>query len=149
MKSKLFTFLAIHLTAAWILASGPLLGQEKGSSVKTTESALLQPWTGPYGGVPPWHLVRADEFVAAFDAAIATAEQEIEVIANNAQPATFENTVVALEKAGKSLSRINAIFGVYSSNLNTGPIPDIERVVVPKLLASSFALAHSSSVRQI
>ena len=94
---------------------------------------MLRSWTGPYGGVPPWHLVRPDEFVAAFDAAIAVAEEDIEQIANNSQPPTFENTIVALESAGRSLDRLQVLFGVHRSNLNLGPIPNVERVVMPKL----------------
>ncbi len=96
-------------------------------------SAMLQPWTGPYGGVPPWHLVRPDEFVAAFDTAIAQADDDIHAIADNPAPPTFENTIVALESAGRTLDRLEALFGVHSANLNVGPIPDIERVVAPKL----------------
>ncbi|MCC9603902.1 M3 family metallopeptidase [Stieleria sp. JC731] len=107
-----------------------------------TDSVLLQPWTGPYGGVPPWDRVRPEEFTAAFDAAIKAAQNDIETIANQAAAPTFENTVVAMENAGKALDRLDAIFGVYSSNLNVGPIPDIERVVAPKLAA------HSDSIYQ-
>ncbi|KAA5547330.1 M3 family metallopeptidase [Roseiconus nitratireducens] len=101
------------------------------------DSVLLKPWTGPYQGVPPWNQVRPDEFVAAFDSAIASAEDEIDTIAENPKPPTFENTVVAMEQAGAALDRLDAIFGVYTSNLNLGSIPDIERVVAPKLSAHS------------
>ncbi len=94
---------------------------------------MLRPWTGPYGGVPPWHLVRPDEFVEAFDVAIAASVKEIQAIAKNSDPPTFENTIVALERAGRTLDRLESLFGVHSSNLNVGPIPDIERVVEPKL----------------
>lgn len=96
-------------------------------------SPLLQPWTGPHGGVPPWNLVRPDEFVDAFDVAIDAAAADIDAIANNPDPPTFENTIVALEKAGRTLNRLESIFFVYASNLNLGAIPDIEKVVVPKL----------------
>ena len=37
------------------------------------------------------------------------------------------------EKTGRALDQLDSIFGVYTSNLNTGPVPDIERAVVPKL----------------
>ena len=107
-----------------------------------SDSILLKPWTGPYGGIPPWDLVRSEDFVDAFDAAIEMASDDIRKIAENSEPATFENTVVAMEKAGRALDRLDAIFGVYSSNLNLGPIPDIERVVAPKLSA------HSDSIYQ-
>lgn len=98
-----------------------------------SQSAMLQPWTGPYGGVPPWNLVRPEEFPQAFEAAIQQASDEIETIANRPEPPTFANTVVALEQAGRPLDRLEALFGVHQSNLNLGPIPDIERAVVPKL----------------
>ncbi|MEZ6136700.1 MAG: M3 family metallopeptidase [Pirellulaceae bacterium] len=134
--------------ASLTLVTSKNFAQESGTTVKTSESVLLKPWTGPYGGVPPWHLVRAEEFVPAFESAIAEAKQEIEGIANNSQPATFENTVLALEKAGRTLSRINAIFGVHTSNLNTGPIPDIERVVAPKLSEHDDSIIQNEALFQ-
>ncbi|MCH2123968.1 MAG: M3 family metallopeptidase [Pirellulaceae bacterium] len=94
---------------------------------------MLKPWPGPHGGVPPWNQVRPDEFVEAFEAAIVAAQEEIETIANNSAPPTFENTIVAFESAGETLDRLQALFGVHSSNLNLGAIPDVERVVMPKL----------------
>lgn len=97
------------------------------------DSPLLQPWTGPHGGVPPWNLVRSEEFVTAFDAAISESNAEIKAITDNKDEPNFENTIVAMERAGRTLSRLEAIFFVYTSNLNVGPIPDIEKVIVPKL----------------
>ena len=115
-------------------------GQQPGENTTVTKesaansaSVMCQAWAGPYGGVPPWHLVQPDQFVTAFDEAIATAQQEIEAIGNNPAPPTFENTIVALEKAGRSLDRLQSLFGVHASNLNLGPMPEIQRVVMPKL----------------
>lgn len=104
--------------------------QEK---IMNNQSVLLKPWIGPYGGVPPWQFVKADEFLDAFDTAIQNATDEIEMIADNPEPPTFKNTLVALEKSGKMLDRIEAVFGVHAANLNVGPIPDIESAVAPKL----------------
>jgi len=98
-----------------------------------TDLVLIQPWGGPYGGVPPWHLVRADEFVPAFDEAIAHASKEIQAIADSPAEPTFDNTIVAMEKAGSALDRLEAIFGVHAGNLNVGPMPDIQKTVMPKL----------------
>ena len=97
------------------------------------QSVLLKPWIGPYGGVPPWRMVNPDEFLDAFDVAIQNATEEIQGIADNPEPPTFENTLVALEKSGEMLNRVRTIFGVHSGNLNVGPIPDIESAVAPKL----------------
>ena len=97
------------------------------------DSPLLKPWTGPYGGVPPWNLVRSEDFIPAFDAAIKASNADIKAITDDPEPADFDNTIVTMERAGRMLNRLNAIFFVYASNLNVGPIPDIEKVVVPKL----------------
>ena len=65
-----------------------------------------------------------------------------DAIANNPEPADFDNTIVALEDAGRELDRLSTLFFVHASNLNVGPIPDIEKVVVPKLSE------HSDSIYQ-
>ena len=109
-------------------------------------SVMLQPWSGPFGGVPPWNEVRPGEFVADFDQAIAAADEEIEAIANRPEPATFANTIVALELAGEQLDRLETLFDVHASNLNVGPIPDIERTVAPQLSAHADRVTQNSKL---
>ncbi len=96
---------------------------------------MTKQWEGPYGGVPPWDQIEPEMFEAAFDHAVADSEAEIEAIAVNPDPPTFANTIVALEKSGRMLQRIGAMFGVHAANLNVGPIPDVQRKVWPKLAA--------------
>lgn len=125
---------ALSIAVAITFSSHSTFGQAPGAAKQMElDSPLLKPWTGPHGGVPPWNLVRADEFVPAFDAAIAESNTEISVITDNPEKPSFENTIVAMERAGRTLNRLSAIFFVYASNLNVGSIPDIEKVVVPKL----------------
>jgi len=116
-------------------------GQDRGKDLDA-KSVLLQPWEGPYGGVPPWRSVKPEEFLAAFDTAIAASTADIGQITANPEPATFANTIVALEKSGQMLTRLSNIFGVYTSNLNLDAIPDIEMAVVPKLSR------HADSIMQ-
>ena len=97
------------------------------------QSPLVRPWPGPHGGVPPWNQVRSEEFLPAFRYAIAEAEREIDAIAKQTEPATFDNTVLALERSGETLRRLQSIFFVYTSNLNVGPILDLEKAIVPML----------------
>jgi len=113
---------------------------------KDMSSPMLEPWTGPHGGVPPWNLVRTEEFLPAFETAIAAASKEMDEIANQSEPPTFENTIVAMEKAGEMLTRLEALFGVHSSNLNVGPIPDIERKVAPELSKYSDSIYQNSAL---
>lgn len=93
---------------------------------------LLKPWGGPYE-LPHFPAIEAEHFRAAFDAAIAEAEAEFEAIANDKQPASFANTVEALERHGRLLNRISAVF-YNRAGADTNPeIQAIERGISPRL----------------
>ena len=110
------------------------------------ESVLLKEWIGPYGGVPPWRSVKRGEFIDAFDVAMEEHNDEIKAITDNPEPATFENTIVAMEKAGQKLNRVQTMFGVYTSNLNTGPIPGIEKAVAPLMSKHSDSITQNEAL---
>ncbi|MEZ6098944.1 MAG: M3 family metallopeptidase [Pirellulaceae bacterium] len=143
------TIAASLLVLLAISASSPttLSAQETDANMRITEnSPLLRPWSGPYGGVPPWNRVRIEEFLPAFEAAITAALEEINAIAQNAEPPTFDNTLVALETAGRDLDRLSTVFFVYSSNLNLGQIPEIERQIVPRLSEYEDSVTQNESL---
>ena len=137
------TIMVSNLFAACSFAQNE---NEQVKKVEMSDSILLREWTGPYGGVPPWKSVKTEEFIPAFDAAIALETAEIEAIANNDEPPTFENTIIALENSGKPLERLNTIFGVHTSNLNVGPIGDIETAVAPKLSKHSDSITQNKNL---
>ena len=66
---------------------------------------LLAPWSGPAGGVPPFDKVRVADFKPALQAAMTENLAEIDKIAQDPTPPTFENTFVAMEKSGALLTR--------------------------------------------
>ena len=151
------SLISLAVCAAGLLIQSSAIAQSQtGSASKktnqqnektmTNESVLLKEWVGPYGGVPPWRLVKRSEFLDAFGVAMAEHNQEIQAIADNKEPATFENTIVAMEKAGKKLNRLQAMFGVYTSNLNTGPIPDIEKAVAPLTSKHNDAITQNEAL---
>lgn len=119
-------------TTAGLGVSTVFAQEKQNQNLMNMNAPLLQPWPGPYAGVPPWNLVRVEEFASQFDMALKIAEEEIAAIANQTDPATFENTILAIDNAGQALERVETLFDVHSSNLNIGPIPDIERIVAPK-----------------
>ena len=94
---------------------------------------LLQPWTGPYDGVPPWDKVKTDDFPAAFEAAMAASTVEFEKIVNNSEVITFDNTITARELSGKEIDRLFSVWGVYTSNLSSDQIRKIEAEWDPKI----------------
>ena len=75
------------------------------NEVTAESNVLLQKWTGPYGGTPPFDKVKVVDFKPALEAAMNENLAEIEKIANNASAPTFENTIVAMERSGQSLIR--------------------------------------------
>ncbi|QPQ56189.1 M3 family metallopeptidase [Allosphingosinicella flava] len=107
------------------------------ASLNKQSNPLLADWTGPYDGVPPFDKVSPELFPAALQAAIDAQRAEILAIADNPAPATFANTVEALEKSGDLLSRVFAPFGVMTSNMSTPAYQAIQREWGPKLAAAS------------
>src|SRR5687768_28787 len=94
---------------------------------------LLAEWIGPHGGVPPWDKVETAFFAPAVDKAGALLLAEVDAIAANPDPPSFDNTLAALERAGKPLDRVTALFGVMSTSRNTPEIQDLSRTLEPKL----------------
>ncbi len=96
-------------------------------------NALLAKWSGPYGGVPPFDQVRVEDFVPALNAAMTENLVEIDRIANNPEPATFENTIAAMEDAGRALGRVNTIYGIWQNGMNDSQFQKVELEMEPKL----------------
>ena len=61
---------------------------------------------------PPFDKIKIEHYEPAFDEGIKQMEKEVQEIANNPQPATFENTVVALERSGKLLETVSSVFSL-------------------------------------
>jgi peptidyl-dipeptidase Dcp len=99
------------------------------------ESALLEDWHGPYGGLPPFDRVEVPHFEPAFEVAMAENFGEIERIAADPAAPTFENTIAAMERAGRTLRRVMAVYGVWSANMATSEFQTAERVIEPRLAA--------------
>ena len=96
---------------------------------------LLAPWSGPHGGYPRFDHVRVADFAPAIDEAIALNRLEIARIANNPAKPTFENTIVALERSGQPLARVQAIYGIWTANLSTPEVQKLQAQLDPKLAA--------------
>jgi len=102
---------------------------------RVPENALLAEWTGPYGGVPAFDRARLEDFRPALEAAMAENLAEVERIAANPAPPTFENTLAALERSGDALERVSTVYGIWSSNLNTPEFQKVESEMAPRMAA--------------
>jgi peptidyl-dipeptidase Dcp len=116
------------------------------ASPATPANPLLAPWAGPYGGVPPFDRVRVDQFKPALEAAMAEKLAEVDAIAANLQPATFDNTIAALERSGRALDRVQTVFGVYGTTLSTPEYQLVETELAPKLAAFNDRIVQNEKL---
>jgi len=100
-----------------------------------TSNPLLAKWTGPYGGVPPLDQVKVEQFKPALESAMADNLAEVDAIANNPEKPTFENTIAAFERSGRTFDRVSTIFGIFSATMNVGKFQDVEAEMAPKISA--------------
>jgi len=107
---------------------------------------LLAPWTGPYGGVPPFDKAKVDYLKPALEAGMAQNLAEVDRIANDPAAPTFENTIAAMERAGRTLDRVGTVYGIYSSTLNDDAVQAVEREMAPKLAAFSDQITQNSKL---
>ena len=113
---------------------------ERAAATPTTANPLVVPWTGPYDGVPPFATVDLADFPAAFQAGMDELAGQIGAIADNPAPATFANTVDAMQRAGDTADRVGAVWGVQSSNLSNAQVRAIGAEWEPRLSAFTSEL---------
>jgi peptidyl-dipeptidase Dcp len=110
------------------------------------ENPLLADWSGPYGGVPPFDRIEVEMFPSAFEASMNAYRTEVHGIADNPAPPTFENTLAALEDAGRAYGRVTSIFDVYTSTMNDKTVQKIDREWRPKMAAFSDEITQNEKL---
>lgn len=104
-----------------------------------TSNPLLQPWDTPFG-LPPFDQIRAEHFPPAFEAARAAHLAEIDAIAAQPEPPTFENTVAALDRSGRLYYRVEGVFHNLASSETSPALQQVERELAPQLAAHQSAI---------
>jgi len=94
---------------------------------------LVAPWTGPYGGVPPFDRTRVADLAPALESAMEAHLAAMDEIAADPAPPTFANTLVAMERAGRGFDRVATVYGVYTGCLADDAVQAVEREMAPKL----------------
>jgi peptidyl-dipeptidase Dcp len=90
----------------------------------------------PYG-MPPFDLIENEHYVPAFERGMAEHLAEIEAIAENPAAATFENTIVAMERSGQLLDRAQRVFSSMVGAHTNDALKEIETEMAPKFAAHS------------
>jgi peptidyl-dipeptidase Dcp len=122
---SLFAFLGCHSVTTSQSPAGP--------TFSASGNPLLNPWSGPFGGVPPLERVKVADFKPALEASMAEELAEIDAIANDKVAPSFENTVQALEKAGRTYGRVKIVFDIFGATLSTPEFQAVENEMAPRL----------------
>ncbi|MCK5410868.1 MAG: M3 family peptidase, partial [Gemmatimonadetes bacterium] len=130
-KLAVVGLVATALVAACAEPSTEVAGDAVGGDSES--NVLLAEWSGPYNGVPAFHQMDLEALKPALEAGMARALEAIDVIANNPEPPTFENTILALEGSRRDLDRVLAYWGIWSGNLSTPEFREIQREMSPRL----------------
>jgi peptidyl-dipeptidase Dcp len=134
MNTKLVTTLAACLAVVACSESPTPEVEEAMADPVSSTNLLLEEWDTPFG-VPPFDRIASEDYLPAIRAGMAEQDREIDAIVNNPEPATFENTIEALERSGKLLSRSNRVFNALDGAHSNEVIKETGKILAPELSA--------------
>ena len=115
------------------------------SDAELTGNPFRKDWDTPYG-VPPFADIANEHYMPAIRKAVLEQREDIAAIVENPDAPTFDNTIVALEKAGKELNRVASVFfNITSTELND-ELQAIEAEVSSMLSRESSAIMLSDEL---
>ncbi len=106
---------------------------------------LLAEWTAPYG-LPPFAAIGDGQFGPAVEAALARARAEVAAIADDAAPASFANTIEALERSDEMLDRVLAVFYTLVGTDSNPAREGLQRDFAPKLSAYATEVTMNTAL---
>jgi peptidyl-dipeptidase Dcp len=133
--------LALAIAAA---PTSPATAAEAAAAPLASASAYSGPFAAPSPldlNYPQFDRIKDSDFAPAFDAGMAQELQEIDAIANNPEPPTFRNTIVAMEKTGQLLGRARSVFGNLVGTDRTEARDRLQTEYAPKFSAHYDAIA--------
>ncbi len=98
----------------------------------TPENPFFAAWTTP-DGVPPFDCIAPEHFRQAYEHALAEHETEIAAIAADREPPSFANTIAAMERSGRTLTRVSNVFHVLVGAHSNAALLEIERDIAPQI----------------
>jgi peptidyl-dipeptidase Dcp len=133
------------VTAGVLAQTGPrrLSGATPIASQQASDRSanlLLRPSPLPFQA-PPFDKIKDSDFAPAFEEGMKQQTVEVEKIADNPGAPTFDNTLVALERSGQTLTRISLVFNALSAANTDDTLQKLEEEVAPKLAAHQDAIS--------
>ncbi len=145
MSRTISLALALALGAApnaFSTETNPLAATVRSAAIVKTNplhNPFLAPSTLPFG-MPPFDLIGNDDYEPAYQEGMRLRLQEMNAIADNPAPPTFDNTIVAMERAGRLLARVSSVFDNLTG-ANTNPeMEALDLKLAPQLAAHTDAV---------
>ncbi|MBU6470900.1 MAG: dipeptidyl carboxypeptidase II, partial [Gammaproteobacteria bacterium] len=139
----MFRTVTLVLVGAFALCAVRLVLADGTHSMTPNRAAGSNPFFAPSTlpfQVPPFDKITDGDYLPAIEAGMQQQLAEVQKIADNPAPPTFENTLVALEKSGQLLTRVMRSFNLMTG-ANTDPtLQKVEEEVAPKLAANQDAI---------
>lgn len=134
MKKKTAKPKVIYVLSLFILSGLLMLSfcSKGGQKEAVGENPFFSEFDTPFK-VPPFQKIKAEHYMPAFTEAIKREQEEIAAIANNPEPATFANTLVALDNCGVMLSEVSGVFDNLKSADTNEHLQAIANEVAPLL----------------
>ncbi len=130
------------LTAAFAtsaLAAGDVPAGASSRTPAMADNPFAAPSALPFQ-LPPFDRIRDGDYRPAFETGMAEQLREVAAIAHNSAPPTFANTIVALERSGRLLERVETTFSNLNA-CNTDPqMQQIDTDMAPRLAAQRDAI---------
>ncbi|WP_170420694.1 M3 family metallopeptidase [Ruegeria arenilitoris] len=108
---------------------------------------ILSDWTTPFE-IAPFAEISDDDFAPALEAALQAHADEIDTIATSTQPASFANTIEALEAAGEALNKVLSVFFTVAGADSNPEREALQREFSPKLAAHFAAISSNKALFQ-
>lgn len=140
-----------YIRWTWVAAPLLLLAASREASMHSesphmTDNVLIAEWTGPYGGVPAFDRLDLADLRPALEEGMGRELAEIDAIARDPAPPTFENTIAALEDVGRDLDRVYAYMGIWSSNLSSPEFREIDMEMAPRLAEHRTKITQNAAL---
>jgi peptidyl-dipeptidase Dcp len=146
-------------TGCGVAVRAVVAGLAIASMAAQAQSANGQPQTAAFGPAnpfyaestlpfhaPPFNQIKDDDYQPAIDAGMKQQVQQVQAIADDPAPPTFENTMVALEKSGQLLDRVMEVFNCVAG-ANTDPaLQKVQEYEAPRLAATQDAIYLNSKL---
>ena len=128
------------LTIAAILVLGlTTLPAQAADAQFGPQNPFYSPSTLPFHA-PPFDKIKDSDYQPAIEAGMAEQKKEMEAIANNPDPPTFQNTFIPMEKSGRLLHRSAAAFFAVSAADTNPTLQNIRSAIAPQLAAHADAI---------